>query len=237
MTNLGFHEMDVVLWALKAKGPTAVSSREGRFGFYNDNTETPDTQDALFEFPGGCTSLFTYREASSDPPRTVQFFGTKGNLEITREYCKVAPDNLLGAGGAYRQEFPAEPAGAGGAPASPGYPWIPLGGRWRVAKPPQPKLAAAPVEMTGTADEEYVLHTRNFLDCIKTRNQPAADVEYGHQAATACHLANISLRTGRKLRWNAETEEIVGDREASSYLVRQYRGPWEDVLRSLQLGA
>ena len=52
---------------------------------------------------------------------------------------------------------------------------------------------------------------------------------------TACHLANISLRTGRKIRWNPETEEIIGDAEASKWLERPYRKPWDDVLRSFHL--
>jgi len=51
--------------------------------------------------------------------------------------------------------------------------------------------------------------------------------------ATACHLANISLRTGRKLRWDAEGEQIVDDTQASAMLVRPYRRPWDDVLKSL----
>ena len=50
---------------------------------------------------------------------------------------------------------------------------------------------------------------------------------------TACHLANISLRTGRKVKWDPEKEEIIGDREASAMMRRSYRKPWDDVLKSL----
>ena len=85
----------------------------------------------------------------------------------------------------------------------------------------------------GSSAEQFDLHIRNFLDCIKTRERPIADVEGGHQATTACHLANISLRTGRKIRWDADQEEIIGDEEASAMLVRQYRKPWDDVLTKL----
>ena len=53
--------------------------------------------------------------------------------------------------------------------------------------------------------------------------------------AVACHLANISLRLGRKIHWDPEREEIAGDPEASALLVRPYRKPWDEVLRSFHL--
>ena len=87
----------------------------------------------------------------------------------------------------------------------------------------------------GSSPKQFDLHARNFLDCIKSRELPISDVEGGHRTAVACHLANISLRLGRKIRWDAENEEIVGDREASAMLERPYRQPWDDVLASLHL--
>ena len=78
-------------------------------------------------------------------------------------------------------------------------------------------------------------HARNFLDCVKSREQPNSDLEAEHGVAVACHLANISLRLGRKLRWDSEREEIVGDAEASALLARPYREPWNQVLQGLKL--
>jgi hypothetical protein len=49
----------------------------------------------------------------------------------------------------------------------------------------------------------------------------------------ACHLANISLRTGRKIRWDAQHQQIVGDPEAQALLTRPYRQPWDAELRTL----
>ena len=82
------------------------------------------------------------------------------------------------------------------------------------------------------------LHERNFLDCIKSRKRPNGDIEDGHRATTACHLANLSLRLGgRKLRWDAEKEDFIGDREASAMLVRPYTPPWDKELASFKLKA
>ena len=85
---------------------------------------------------------------------------------------------------------------------------------------------------SGDAIQDYARHTRNFLDCVKSRQQPASDLESGHEIATACHLSNISLRVGRKLVWDAGKEEVVDDNEANAMLVRPYRQPWDAELTS-----
>ena len=51
-----------------------------------------------------------------------------------------------------------------------------------------------------------VAHVRNFLDCMRSRKRPIADVEAGYRAVVGPHLANISLRTGRKIVWDAQTD-------------------------------
>ena len=83
----------------------------------------------------------------------------------------------------------------------------------------------------GSSPQQLDSHVRNFLDCIKTRQRPISDVEDGHYTAVACHLANISLRVGRKIRWDAEKEQIIGDPEAAAMLERPYRKPWDSVLK------
>ena len=69
-------------------------------------------------------------------------------------------------------------------------------------------------------------HHPNFFDCMRSRQQPAADAETGHRAAIYPHLANISYRVGRPIRWNAANEVITGDSEAAKLLTKAYRAPW-----------
>jgi predicted dehydrogenase len=69
-------------------------------------------------------------------------------------------------------------------------------------------------------------HARNFIDCVRSRQTPNADIAVGHVSTTYAHLANIVARTGRHLKFDAQTETIVGDAEASRYLQRQYRKHW-----------
>lgn len=107
----------------------------------------------------------------------------------------------------------------------------PGGGPQAARVKPEPWTKA--MKEPGSSNEQFNLHVRNFIECIKNRKRPIADIEEGHQVTTACHLANISLRLGRKVRWDADKEQIQGDREANAMLERPYRKPWDAVLRSL----
>lgn len=69
-------------------------------------------------------------------------------------------------------------------------------------------------------------HVENFLECVKTRATPAADIAIGHRSATVCHLGNIAVRTGKRIHWDPETETIVGDAAASQWLSKEYRQPY-----------
>jgi predicted dehydrogenase len=69
-------------------------------------------------------------------------------------------------------------------------------------------------------------HMKNFVDCVKSREKPISDVVSQHRSVSACHLANISLRLGRKLTWDPKLEQFVGDSEADAMLARAQRAPY-----------
>jgi len=75
--------------------------------------------------------------------------------------------------------------------------------------------------------EAIVNHMGNFFDCVRERKQPISDVESQHRSVSVCHLANISMRLGRKLTWNPEAEEFIGDAEANTWLRREQRKGFE----------
>ena len=66
-------------------------------------------------------------------------------------------------------------------------------------------------------------HVRNFLDCVKSRQQPVENLEVGHHISTVAHLGNIALRSGRKIVWDHATEQVVGDRGADRLVSVAYR--------------
>jgi predicted dehydrogenase len=69
-------------------------------------------------------------------------------------------------------------------------------------------------------------HFRNFIDCVISRDEPAAPIETAHRSITIGHFGNIAMRLGRDLKWDPDKEQFVGDEEANRTLVRAMRGPW-----------
>lgn len=71
-------------------------------------------------------------------------------------------------------------------------------------------------------------HFRNFIDAIQDGVQPAAPIETAHRSITIAHLANIALRLERRqLKWDPQTERILGDEEAQALTARPMRAPWQ----------
>ena len=62
---------------------------------------------------------------------------------------------------------------------------------------------------------------------MKTRATPRSDIEIGHRSTSTALLGNIAYRSGHRIEWDAKNERILGDRDASRYLTREYRKPWK----------
>jgi predicted dehydrogenase len=101
-----------------------------------------------------------------------------------------------------------------------------------------PEIAAELNKMLDVAEEERKWsddlalwqarwHMQNWLDCIRSREQPVADVEIGHRSITVCHLANIARAVGRPLKWDPAHERFENDEEANTYLNRPRRAGFE----------
>jgi predicted dehydrogenase len=91
----------------------------------------------------------------------------------------------------------------------------------------RPELKKGAPDITTEGPGENVFHINNFVECIKTRKLPNADVEIGHRSNTVCHLVNICRDVGRNLSWDPKSERIVNDPEANAMLSRPRRKGYE----------
>ena len=108
-----------------------------------------------------------------------------------------------------------------------------IGTRGRVAVG-RGKLTTEPAELATSPLDAAELtqlyrsadHTKDFLDCMRSRELPICDVEIGHRSATVCHLGNLVARLGRPVKWDPTSETCPGDAEAQLMIDRPYRAPW-----------
>ncbi len=70
-------------------------------------------------------------------------------------------------------------------------------------------------------------HMQNWIDCIRSRKLPVADVEIGHRSVSVCHLANIARSANRKLHWDPKGEVFISDEAANQFLTRKRRPEFE----------
>ena len=175
--------MDIARWITGENAAVTVSGAGGRYAL-TDGGETPDVQQVTYQF-SKVVVTWTASEVATGEPFTLNIFGTRGMLSLTRGGFKVKPETA------------------------------------QRAKERVPLMDAMDVK----GGDLNIAHFRSFLDCVKSRQRPNADVEEGHRTAAMCHLGNISTRLGRTLRWVAEKEQVVNDAEANQMLIRPYRGP------------
>jgi predicted dehydrogenase len=205
-TNLLSHDLDIVEWIMN-QAPRAVAAFARRAALEGIG-ETPDTFDAVFDYPGFNLTWSSREAAAGLRPRGLEIAGTRGTLVINRSGFEIIADRLVPPDDQIPQ-FTRERASAEHAP---------------------PRTEAIKDEGYEQVRDQFVPHVRNFLDCIRSRQQPISDLATSQRTAASCHLANIAMKVGRTVRWDASKQEIPGDAEAAALLTRPYRSPWDREL-------
>jgi predicted dehydrogenase len=198
--DMGVHMLDMVRWMMGLGMPRRTSSAGGILVDPGSKANITDTQTATFDY-SDLQVVWTHRTwgAAPDPkyPWAAVLYGDRGTLKA----------------GVY------------------GYDFAPLEGGEPVHRDVTYELDAFPEDRTEKDLERHVApalrrHMTNLLACMKTRERPVADIEEGYMSTTACILANVAMRLGRTLEWDAATGRVVGDDEANRLLRRPYRAPW-----------
>ena len=220
MTDWGAHHFDIIHWAMGVDAPLTATCAGGKY-LLEDNSETPDVFTMDLDYPG-FTARYTVRYTNAQKilgrPYGIAFYGTRGTLVVDRASWEVMP------------EMTPPPSDMNRVDES-------LGIRLalRAGEPDGPPRASAPraalCEPAGQSGLRIdppcqEAHVQNWLDAVRSRKRPVADVETGHRVVTACHLGAIAYRVGRKVRWDAAQEAVIGDAEAQKLTGKAYRAPW-----------
>ena len=199
------HQLDIARYVIGKDYPDTVC-HAGGVHFFDDGREQPDTQFATFEM--GKQVLLI--EAALRAPFMHRI------VHLPKE--KVFPDWPFSA-------TKVEILGTKGIMFLGRH-----GGGWQVFEGNK-KTRESHAVVSTPAERKYPnivdWHFDDFINCIRTRQKPKADVEEGHRSMVFCHMAAIAYRVGnRKLRFDSKTESFVDDAEANKLLKANYREPW-----------
>ncbi len=223
----GAHHVDVGLWFMNADGkaPLVTMANGAHITVPDaDPEQVPDTFSISWRYENFIMTFANAVPATADGIEAwgVYFIGSRGWLHVNRQGWEVHPQ----VGPVVRKQGAPPPPTAGGvtlgaggvaiaagAPGSSGGPGGGRGGRGgggggrggggaaAALGPVEPKTYINP---RGGVEEDYPLdvHTRNFLDCLKSRKKPNAPMEIGYSSALPCLIALEALQTGKPLGWD-----------------------------------
>jgi len=95
---------------------------------------------------------------------------------------------------------------------------------WEIV--PEPKKNSLEPARYDSVSDGRPAHIRNFLDCIKTREQPVENLEIAHVVSTVAHLGNLALRSQSQIEWDIKRQSVSGNTYARALASCEYRKPW-----------
>jgi len=198
--GMASHILDLPYWALDLGFPLQVTATGGKFCI-KDNTDAPDTHEVTWQFPN-LVMTWSMSQVSS--------FGF--NLQDVARYTKHGASMegvqrrlgyfLHGVNGALFGNYSHHTV-------------VPQTTELARAEAPEETIPSSPG------------HEREWLDCIRSREEPSCGVNYHHKVNTGNMLANLALKVGRSLRFDPATESIIDDPEATKLARPEYRDPWK----------
>jgi predicted dehydrogenase len=204
IANDASHQIDLARWLLGVTYPKTVYSTGGRYATNPEElvAETPDTQIALYDFDGLVVSfeltLYGNYMLKTDPVvRQSDMFPYW--LQNSTRVELYGTKGLMLAGR--------------------------HGGGWQVFDRTKGRKPVVKAQAYGRFPDRE--HKQNFIECLRTRQRPNADVLEGHRSALWTHYANISYRLGaQKIAIDPQTERIIDNPDALALFKRSYRKPW-----------
>jgi predicted dehydrogenase len=201
ITDFGNHRIDTMQQIMGVTAPHTISASGGLF-MLNDGRETPDFVTVTWEYEG---FIATYEGSNLNGHgmggRTPghRYYNARGEWDQPNGIAFYGTEGTLYAERIGWEIFP-EPARQGQQPAI--------------------------KRMWENVEEPTKAHCRDFVESVRARKQPAADIEIGHRGTSTALLGNIAMKTSRKLKWDAAREKFHDD-PANALLTRTLRKPYD----------
>ncbi len=193
-TDLFVHLITSIHFIMDAQVPASVMASGGIL-VRKDGREVPDTLDALFVYPEGFNVNMgaTFNNASV-PDQGMTFLGTQGSLTLMGSSFTIGAENSK-EGYSYAIDS---------WPKSLQDDFMSLGNHREEANPPILEEGTVTYKDQGT--DSVVLHTLEFLDCVRSRKECSENAVVGHHAAAAGHMVNLSYLSGKKMVWDFDRD-------------------------------
>ncbi|MCC7497767.1 MAG: Gfo/Idh/MocA family oxidoreductase [Bryobacterales bacterium] len=202
MGDMGIHMLDMVRWMMNLGWPKTISSTGGILIHKGGKPNISDTQEAMFDF-GDVKLVWQHRLWGQAPDKEytwgATFYGERGTLKASVMRWDYLPIEN-GAQPIHRDVV------------------------YELDQYPEDR-AEKDLELPVAPAVRY--HMLDMLHAIDNRTRPIADIEQGYISTACCILANLSMKTGRSIEWDAATGRAVGDEELNHLLARRYRAPWK----------
>lgn len=204
ITDFGNHRLDTMQQIMGVTAPHTISASGGRFVLQDDG-DVPDLLTVTYEYDGFVVTyegnnLNSHGVGGRTPGH--RYYNSRGEWDQPNGIAFYGTDGTIFAERIGWETFPE--------------PETPL-------RKPARKLE----RMWENVEEPTKAHAANFIDCVRSRKMPNADIEIGHRSTTVCLLGNIAWKTGKKLKWDAAKEDFLEAPEASALLTRTLRKPWD----------
>jgi predicted dehydrogenase len=198
LSNDGVHQIDLARWTIRQTHPKFVAAA-GANHVLKDTREAPDTQSVTWEFDDITMVL---------------------EQTLWTPYMVKTPLELRDKGGVPNWPFNGTRVEVYGARQ---FMYLGrMGDGWQAFDADGKSILSEQGQFAATNTRHMV----NFIECIRTRKRPNADIEEGHYSTLLAHYGNIACRVGRRLRVDAATEGFVDDTGANALVKRSYREPW-----------
>jgi len=205
ISDYGMHRFDSVHQIMGVEAPLAVASSWTHFRSGKVQGDLPDVHQATYEYPGfvlsyECNIVNSHGLGGRTPG--LRYYGATGQTDRPHGMAFYGTEGALFVDRIGMEFYPEESG-----KASPS------------------RLEAFHMNEA----EPTALHTKNFVDFVRARKEPFANIDAGCRSTVVPLIGNIAAKTRQKLQWDATTETFTNSPDANKLLFREYRKPWDLV--------